>query len=82
MRFQQPCDSRIFNGAKLFDVVGYPAVRGSKYPRNKGRAAGSGSTMDTAPAKAGAGNHVWSYDFVEAQTHDGRKLRVMTLIDE
>ena len=23
-----------------------------------------------------------SYDFVEAQTHDGRKLRLMTLIDE
>jgi transposase InsO family protein len=27
-------------------------------------------------------NHVWSYDFVEAQTHDGHKLRLMTLIDE
>ena len=26
--------------------------------------------------------HVWSYDFVEAQTHDGRKVRLMTLIDE
>jgi transposase InsO family protein len=25
---------------------------------------------------------VWSYDFVEAQTHDGRKVRLMTLIDE
>jgi putative transposase len=27
-------------------------------------------------------NQVWSYDFVEAQTHDGRKVRLMTLIDE
>ena len=27
-------------------------------------------------------NHVWSYDFVEAQTHDGRKARLITLIDE
>lgn len=27
-------------------------------------------------------NHVWSYDFVESQTHDGRKVRLMTLIDE
>jgi len=27
-------------------------------------------------------NHVWSYDFVEAQTQDGRKLRLLTLIDE
>jgi transposase InsO family protein len=27
-------------------------------------------------------NHVWSYDFVETRTNDGRKLRRMTLIDE
>jgi putative transposase len=27
-------------------------------------------------------NHVWSYDFVEARTHEGRSLRLLTLIDE
>jgi putative transposase len=27
-------------------------------------------------------NHSWSYDFVEAQTHDERELRLLTLIDE
>ena len=27
-------------------------------------------------------NHVWSFDFVQARTHDGRSLRVLTLIDE
>jgi putative transposase len=27
-------------------------------------------------------NHVWSYDFVSAATHDGRTLRLLTLIDE
>ena len=27
-------------------------------------------------------NHVWSYDFVACQTHDGRNIRLMTLIDE
>jgi len=27
-------------------------------------------------------NHVWSYDFVSAITHDGRALRILTLIDE
>jgi putative transposase len=27
-------------------------------------------------------NHVWSYDFVSSLTHDGRTLRVLTLIDE
>jgi len=27
-------------------------------------------------------NHVWSYDFVADRTHDGRPLRLLTLIDE
>ena len=27
-------------------------------------------------------NHVWSYDFVHHATHDGRRLRLLTLIDE
>jgi transposase InsO family protein len=27
-------------------------------------------------------NHVWSYDFVSARTHDGRSVRLLTLIDE
>ena len=27
-------------------------------------------------------SHVWSFDFIEAQTHDARRLRLMTLIDE
>jgi transposase InsO family protein len=27
-------------------------------------------------------NHVWAYDFVAARTHDGRPLRMLTLVDE
>jgi len=27
-------------------------------------------------------NHVWSYDFVSARTHDGRTVRMLNLIDE
>jgi putative transposase len=27
-------------------------------------------------------NHVWSYDFVEDRTHDGRKYRTLNIIDE
>ena len=27
-------------------------------------------------------NHVWSYDFVEARTHEGKKFRMLCLIDE
>ena len=26
--------------------------------------------------------HVWSYDFVHDRTHDGRKFRLLTIIDE
>jgi transposase InsO family protein len=25
---------------------------------------------------------VWAYDFVEGRTHDGRKFRILTIIDE
>ena len=27
-------------------------------------------------------NHVWSYDFVEHRTHDGRKYRMLNVLDE
>ena len=38
-----------------------------------------GSCIRLRPSRR---NHVWSYDFVEARTHDGRKLRMLTVIDE
>ena len=38
-----------------------------------------GSCVRLGPEHA---NHVWSYDFVSACTHDGRILRPLTLIDE
>jgi len=38
-----------------------------------------GSCVRLRPERA---NHVWSYDFVAARTHDGRSLRLLTLIDE
>lgn len=38
-----------------------------------------GSCLRLRPERA---NHVWSYDFVHSRTHDGRTLRILTLIDE
>jgi len=32
--------------------------------------------------KAGHRNHVWAYDFVEHRTHDGRKMRMLCVVDE
>ena len=26
--------------------------------------------------------HGWAYDFVEVRSHDGRKFRILTIIDE
>jgi putative transposase len=40
---------------------------------------GDGSCLRLRPERA---NHVGSYDFVSAMTHDGRTLRMLTLIDE
>jgi len=38
-----------------------------------------GSCIRLRPERA---NHVWSYDFVSARTQEGRRLRILTLIDE
>jgi len=38
-----------------------------------------GSCVRLRPARK---DHVWSYDFVYARTHDGRPLRLLTLMDE
>jgi transposase InsO family protein len=38
-----------------------------------------GSCVRLRPERA---NHVWSYDFVSAMTHDGRSIRMLTMIDE
>lgn len=34
------------------------------------------------PCRAEYPNHVWSYDFVEDRTESGRKLRILTVVDE
>ena len=38
-----------------------------------------GSCIRLRPERA---NHVWSYDFLSARTHEGRLLRILALIDE
>jgi transposase InsO family protein len=38
-----------------------------------------GSVVRLRPEYPG---HVWAYDFVEGRTHEGRKFRILTIIDE
>ena len=56
---------------------------GLKVPRkqpNKGRLwLNDGSCLRLRPERA---NHVWAYDFVQDRTHDGRRFRMLTVIDE
>jgi len=56
---------------------------GLKVPRRqpkKGRLwLNDGSCIRLRPERA---NHVWAYDFVEERTHDGRKFRMLCVVDE
>jgi len=56
---------------------------GLKVPRkqpNKGRLwLNDGSCLRLRPERA---NHVWAYDFVQDRTHDGRKFRMLCVVDE
>jgi putative transposase len=40
---------------------------------------GDGSCIRLKPERR---DHVWAYDFVEARTHDGRKFRMLNVVDE
>ena len=50
-----------------------------KQPKRRRLWLNDGSCIRLRPAYK---DHVWSYDFVQTRTHDGRKLRMLTLIDE
>lgn len=56
---------------------------GLKVPRRQAKRGrlwlNDGSCVRLRPERP---NHVWSYDFVEDRTHDGRKLRMLNIIDE
>ena len=51
-----------------------------------GGAEGAGKATKTRPNVAQRRpswpNHVWAYDFVMAHTHEGRTIRMLTIIDE
>ena len=48
-------------------------------PRRRRKRLGIGAGM---PCRAEHPNHVWAYDFVEDRTETGRKLRILTVVDE
>jgi len=50
-----------------------------KQPKRKRLWLGDGSCVRRRPERK---NHVWSYDFVQTRTAEGRTLRLLTLMDE
>lgn len=50
-----------------------------KQPKRSRLWLADGSCIRLRPEYPG---HVWAYDFVEGRTHDGRKFRILTIIDE
>ncbi len=50
-----------------------------KQPKRKRLWLNDGSCIRLRPAYR---NHVWSYDIVSERTHDGRALRILTIMDE
>jgi transposase InsO family protein len=50
-----------------------------KQPKRRRLWLADGSCVRLRPAHK---DHVWSYDFLHARTHDGRAFRVLSLIDE
>ena len=51
----------------------------AKQPKRKRLWLNDGSCIRLRPERP---NHVWSYDFVEDRTHDGRKYRMLNVLDE
>jgi transposase InsO family protein len=50
-----------------------------KQPKRRRLWLGDGSSFRLRPQRR---NHVWAYDFVADQTHDGRPVRMLTIVDE
>jgi putative transposase len=50
--------------------------------RHKSKRATGGSDNSCSVKKAEYINHVWTYDFVSDQTEDGRRVKLLTVLDE
>jgi transposase InsO family protein len=64
--------NRIIDGPSPSGSLGKQPKRGRLWPAG-------GSCIRLRPQQR---NHVWSYDFVEDRTHDGRKYRMLNVLDE
>ena len=59
------------------------AKEGLQVPYKRKRKRSQGSSANSCSVKVPEYiNHVWTYDFIEDRTEDGRKLKFLTVLDE
>jgi hypothetical protein len=63
-------------------VVEGGGPEGARKQRKRLRLAEGGSENGCRRKRAGHRDHVWSYDFVMDRTEDGRRLKMMPVVDE
>ena len=67
----------------MYAIRSYYGCEGLKVPSKQPKRGrlwlNDGSCIRLRP---GWPNHVWAYDFVHERTHDGRTMRMLTVIDE
>jgi putative transposase len=70
----------VVNAKRVERILRREGLKVPQKQSKKGRLwLGDGSCIRLRPERP---NHVWSYDFVESRTHDGRKFRMLNVIDE
>ena len=55
---------------------------GLRFRTSSPSAGGSGATRSCIRLRPEHPNHVWSYDFVQDRTHNGKSFRMLNVIDE
>jgi len=63
---------------RLWRVAGLQVLRRRRRPFKKSKV----EAQPTLPCTAEYPNHVWTYDFIEDGLMDGRKLRILNILDE
>jgi len=79
---QRDCEGRswVVNHKRMYRIWRQEGLKVPKKQPKRGRLwLNDGSCIRLTPERK---NHVWSYDFIEDRTHDGRKIRMLTIMDE
>ncbi len=75
-------EGRMVNKKRLYRLWREEGLKVPDKQRKRRRLLPGGSENSCARRRATHRNHVWSYDFVMDETEDGRRLKMMPIVDE